>query len=124
MHPEEKTVIDSQKKRLYQLIGEKIGRYITEIRELKQTEFAKRIGMNRATLSNIIAGRQQVSIHLLMNIAEELKVEPSTFLPTIEELNETLRDSKIQYNKILSEKGISKSSQNTILNIINQKNEK
>ena len=43
----------------------------------------------------------------------------STFLPTNQEIEETLIDTNNKYNKILSEKGISENSQNTILSIIN-----
>ena len=112
-------MLDSQKKQIYKLVGNKIGRYITEVRGLKQTDFAKDIDMNRATLSNIISGRQQASLHLLFIIAQQLKVDVSTFLPTNQEIEETLIDTNNKYNKILSEKGISENSQNTILSIIN-----
>ena len=111
---------NSEKERLYKLIGENVSRYIKEFRGLTQTEFAEKILMNRSTLSNIIAGRQQISIHLLFDIAKELKVEPSALLPSIDSMQSAIEEDKIQYNKIFTEKGLSEKTQATILNLLDK----
>ena len=83
---------DSERQELYKLIGRNIGRYLKGFKSMSQANFVEEIGMgNRATLSNIIAGRQQVSIHLLFDIAKGLNLNPSDLLPSIEEIEQKER---------------------------------
>ncbi|MDP2420097.1 helix-turn-helix domain-containing protein [Sediminibacterium sp.] len=105
---------------LYKSIGKVIGSYLKEVKGISQKDFADSINMNRATLSNIIAGRQQISIHLLYKIANELKVQPVDLLPPMDLFQKSEEELKVNFNNLLKEKGISKESQETILNIIKQ----
>ena len=65
--------------RLYQAIGQQIRAARTH-GGVTQTDLAKRIDLTRPSIANIEAGRQRVTVHLLFQIAEELKVSPSSFL--------------------------------------------
>lgn len=68
-----------------------VGRKIREARErsnprLSQDKLAKRLGISRASIVNIEAGRQHAPLNLLWNIAQLLNVELVTFIPRRVEL--------------------------------------
>lgn len=109
---------------LYKYIGSNIGNYLKEVKEISQKDFADSIEMNRATLSNIISGRQQISIHLLYKIANKLNVQPADLLPPMDVYQNKDDDVNVSFNNLLKETGISKESQETILNIIKQPSKK
>lgn len=75
---------------LYQAVGEKI-RYIRERTspKLSQAQLAARLGVSRASVVNIEAGRQHAPLHVLWQIAEVLGVEVSFLIPQHDELLET-----------------------------------
>ena len=113
---------DSERQELYKLIGRNIGRYLKGFKSMSQANFVEEIGMgNRATLSNIIAGRQQVSIHLLFDIAKGLNLNPSDLLPSIEEIEQNIKNENIQYNSILEKHDVSQKDQDLILGLIDTK---
>jgi transcriptional regulator with XRE-family HTH domain len=68
-----------------------VGRKIREARErsnprLSQDKLAKRLGISRASIVNIEAGRQHAPLDLLWNIAQLLNAELVTFIPRRVEL--------------------------------------
>lgn len=73
-----------------------IGREIRTARKLRnmsQAELAKRLGMSRATISQIESGTvQEIGVRRLMRLLDflglELKVRPAGRPPTLEELRE------------------------------------
>jgi transcriptional regulator with XRE-family HTH domain len=61
-----------------------IGALIREQRKKKkyiQEDLAKQIGVSRAAIANIEAGRQQLLVHQLCAIAKALEVEFATLMP-------------------------------------------
>jgi transcriptional regulator with XRE-family HTH domain len=64
----------------------RLGRNIRSLRVsagLSQASLAKRIGFTRASVSNLEAGRQRIALHLFVQIAQALDVEPSKLLPSL-----------------------------------------
>lgn len=86
---------------LYKAIGRKIrdarGR-LTQ--RLSQDKLAKRLGISRASVVNIEAGRQHAPVHLLWKVAHALDTDLVMLIPrradlvandTVVELNDTMR---------------------------------
>lgn len=68
--------------RLYEIVGERVRRARSRaIPRLSQAGLAKRLGISRASVVNIEAGRQHAPLHLLWRIAEILGTELSLFIP-------------------------------------------
>ena len=109
---------ESQKNILYKLIGDNISRYL-KMKNVKQSDLAIKLDKNKASISNIISGNRQVSLHFLIDIALELNIEPSLLIPSSEELKVIFEEKSTSMNKILENKGLSDTDQNTILNLIN-----
>jgi len=65
---------------LYVLIGQKI-RQTREAKGLSQQKVANRLGLSRASVVNIEAGRQKTPVHVLWEIALILDTEIQIFLP-------------------------------------------
>src|ERR1700747_931002 len=68
-----------------------LGRRIRQARErngerLSQDALAKRLGISRASVVNIEAGRQRDPLHLLWQIAELLRTDLTQLIPRSEEL--------------------------------------
>jgi len=59
---------------IYQELGKMIKRY-RQGEGRTQTQLAAQIGISRASLANIEAGRQQVLVHHLFDIAQALDIE-------------------------------------------------
>jgi len=99
------------------ILYKKIGEKLTELRnldKLTQDSLSQKIGINRATVSNIEAGRQQISLHLLYKIAQALHTEVFTFLPSLDELSVLLAKEDDQLNKELDNKNAGDILRNTI----------
>ncbi len=61
-----------------------VGRLIRAARraaDVTQEELARRLRMNRTSVTNIEAGRQSVQVHTLLQIATVLDVAPADLLP-------------------------------------------
>lgn len=71
-----------------------------------QELLSKKIGIKRTTLSNIEAGRQQVSLHLLYKITEELGADVNHFLPSFSEVQVAMNRENEELHKLLDEKNI------------------
>jgi transcriptional regulator with XRE-family HTH domain len=68
-----------------------LGRKIRETRErpgqkLSQEKLAKRLGVSRASIVNIEAGRQHAPLHVLWQIAEALGTDLALLIPRREDL--------------------------------------
>ena len=72
---------DMSPKDIYGEVGRHIRRYRTSAHRT-QAQLAAEIGISRASLANIEAGRQQVLLHHLYAIAEALDLSsPSALIP-------------------------------------------
>jgi DNA-binding XRE family transcriptional regulator len=69
-----------EKELIYEALGEKIRR-ARAVREMRQAELAKRVGLSRTSITNVELGRQGVAIHQLFEFADALGVEPCELLP-------------------------------------------
>jgi len=64
---------------VYRLIGERI-RDERRKQGLTQEELAHRVGLKRASITNVEQGRQKLLVHTLIDIANSLKTSPKRFL--------------------------------------------
>ena len=72
---------------LYRELGRKVRQARQrEGQRLSQDELAKRLGISRASVVNIEAGRQRAPLHLLWQIAEVLGTDLTSMIPSREEL--------------------------------------
>lgn len=112
-------------KDLYKLIGLMIRDY-RKLRGYSQIDFAKKISINRASLSNIEAGKQQVSILIVYKIALAFNVEITQFLPSIKALDKNNSNNSDIIIAQLENKDIDEVTKNIILGFINpqEKNDK
>lgn len=66
---------------IYREVGQNIRRYRAS-NHRTQAQLASQIGISRASLANIEAGRQQVLLHHLYSIADALDLDsPSVLMP-------------------------------------------
>lgn len=73
---------------LYSVVGRKIrAARERSIPRLSQDKLANRLGISRASVVNIEAGRQHAPLNLLWNIAQLLNVELVTLIPHRAELS-------------------------------------
>lgn len=85
-----------------ELLYAALGRKLREARErsvprLSQAKIAKRLGISRASIVNIEAGRQHAPLHLLWKIAHMLDVELITLIPQRADL--LANDTEIELNE-------------------------
>jgi len=83
-----------------QALYKAIGRKIREARErsadeISQNRLAKRLGVSRASVVNIEAGRQHAPVSLLWKIANTLGVELVTLIPRRRELSASTNEVKL-----------------------------
>lgn len=102
-----------------------IGRRIKELRNkmnLNQEELALKIGMGRASISNIELGRHQAPLHVLIKIATAVNAEIHTLLPTKMEVEEFINsnNSNSQFNSILDNANITESTKENVKSIIDK----
>lgn len=64
---------------IYKMIGERI-RDERQKKRLTQDELASRVGLKRASITNVERGRQQILVHTLLQIADSLETSPARFL--------------------------------------------
>ena len=65
---------------LYKEIGQRIKRQ-RENKNLSQEELAIKIGLTRTSITNLEAGRQNISLKTLLNISDALNIDARNFLP-------------------------------------------
>jgi transcriptional regulator with XRE-family HTH domain len=68
------------KDEIYLKIGKKI-RFLRKKNSLKQEVLSQRVGLTRSSISQIEAGKQAVSIHVLYGIGEVLNTKIYDLLP-------------------------------------------
>jgi DNA-binding XRE family transcriptional regulator len=86
---------------LYQAIGEKIRQVRERSRpKLSQAQLATQLGVSRASIVNIEAGRQHAPLHILWQIAGVLGTELSLLIPQRDELLETQAPIKLDEQTI------------------------
>ncbi len=71
---------------LYRELGRKIRAARERSGQFSQEKLAKRLGISRASIVNIEAGRQHAPLHLLWEIAEILGTDLTLLIPRREEL--------------------------------------
>lgn len=74
------------------MLNEMLGRRLKDVRELRglsQTELAHQVGLSRASISNLEAGKQGMSLETLYKIAPVLSTEPRDLLPTLGDMRPT-----------------------------------
>ncbi len=69
-----------EKELIYEALGEKIRR-ARAVRDMRQAELAKRVGLSRTSITNVELGRQGMAVHQLFEFADALGVEPFDLLP-------------------------------------------
>jgi transcriptional regulator with XRE-family HTH domain len=65
---------------IYKIIGERIRARRVEA-DMTQTELGQRVQLTRSSIANIEAGRQRAMLHTIMQIANELDIEPHALFP-------------------------------------------
>lgn len=78
--PDVSKLSDADLRRFYARLGGSV-RSVRVGTGLSQADLAERIGFTRASVSNLEAGRQRITAHLLVQLAEALDVAPSRLLP-------------------------------------------
>lgn len=94
-------MIDDEK--LYQALGQSIKR-IRNSQNLNQDEFAKRIGLQRTSITNIESGKQNVTFATIYRICESFDIENILgLLPRVSEVvkreNTSIEQIEISTNK-------------------------
>ncbi|HEY1914284.1 MAG TPA: helix-turn-helix transcriptional regulator [Streptosporangiaceae bacterium] len=64
----------------YEFFGQRIRNARLE-QGLNQETLGHRVGLERSSISNIEKGRQRVQLHMLLDFATALEVEPTQLLP-------------------------------------------
>ena len=79
------------------LYGE-VGRKLRQARVtqgLSQERLAQQLGISRASVVNIEAGRQRAPLHLLWQLSEALATDLSLLIPRREELSPTAKEAML-----------------------------
>ncbi len=88
--------MQSEEKRLYELVGDRIKRTRERISpKLSQTALARRLGISRASVVNIEAGRQHAPLYLMWRMAEILDAELAALIPNHEEFLDSIEPVKL-----------------------------
>ncbi len=80
-------VSDADLRHFYAGVGGNI-RSVRVSTGLSQAGLAERIGFTRASVSNLEAGRQRIALHLFVQIAQALDVQPAKLLPGLSSRSE------------------------------------
>ena len=83
---------------VYRVLGRKV-RQMREVQRMSQDSLAQHLGISRASMVNIEAGRQRAPLHLLWQIAEVLHSKLIDMIPTPEDVavrpNQGLLDREV-----------------------------
>jgi DNA-binding XRE family transcriptional regulator len=83
---------------VYRVLGRKV-RQTREVQRMSQDLLAQHLGISRASMVNIEAGRQRAPLHLLWQIAEVLHSKLIELIPTPDEVavrpNQPLLDEEV-----------------------------
>ena len=79
----------------YREFGDRL-RLARQAKGMSQAEVAPGVGLSRTSVANIERGRQRMSIHLLMEFARILDVEPAGLLPPVHPEPEVKPDRRLR----------------------------
>jgi transcriptional regulator with XRE-family HTH domain len=79
---------------LYAEVGRRL-RQARVTKGLSQERLAQQLGISRASVVNIEAGRQRAPLHLLWQLSEALGTDLSLLIPRREELSPTAKESTL-----------------------------
>lgn len=68
---------------IYEQLGQLVRRHRNRL-SMSQETLSEKLGLSRASVANIEAGRQHIPLHHLYSLARALRVEPHTLLPSQE----------------------------------------
>lgn len=82
---------------LYQKIGERLSQH-RRSQGLSQEQIATIVGLSRAGVANIEAGRQRLSVYLLLRLANAVKASIHELLPLVEQedCSESLQEDEVR----------------------------
>jgi len=89
--------------KLFQFVGTRI-RALRNSKAMRQDFLATRVGLSRTSVTNIEKGRQKILLDQLYAFAQALEVEPTSLLPSMEELMNTGRGASTIQGSSMSEK--------------------
>jgi transcriptional regulator with XRE-family HTH domain len=78
-------------RQIYRAVGRRI-RLARQAAACTQDDLARRVGLTRASISNIESGRQQIQVHTLVGIAQALSMRPESLLAYTRESGRDLED--------------------------------
>jgi transcriptional regulator with XRE-family HTH domain len=79
----------------YREFGDRL-RLSRQAKGMSQAEVAPGVGLSRTSVANIERGRQRMSLHLLMEFARILDVEPADLLPPVHPEPEVKPDRRLR----------------------------
>lgn len=100
---------------IYRRLGARIRQFRKEA-GLTQAQLATQIGISRASLANIEAGRQQVLVHHLYAIAEAVDIESPAALLTASQ--PTRRSSSARTELPISAEGLTEKQRQDVLRLM------
>ncbi len=68
---------------LYVAFGRLVRLHRKRLDGMTQEQLGRRVGLSRPSVANIERGRQNVALHQIFAIAEALRVQPATLLPSV-----------------------------------------
>lgn len=105
-------------------ISKTVGSRIIGLRKShseNQEQFAEKIGISRASISNIEAGRQQISLLLIYQIALKYKIEISSLLPLASDFENEVQEFDSEMARKLEEHQVGDKTKNLINDLIKSK---
>lgn len=99
-------IIDMHKTLIYKTFGLKL-RDARKKAGLTQIDLAERVGLSRTSITNIEKGRQGVPLHMFLQLASAIGVQPGGLLPeTKNSPIQDLVDRKILKQRLIEEEGV------------------
>lgn len=88
--------MDAEEKRLYEVVGERIRQTRERsVPKISQAALSRKLGVSRASVVNIEAGRQHAPLYLMWRIAEMLGTELAALIPNHDEFLESIEPMKL-----------------------------
>jgi transcriptional regulator with XRE-family HTH domain len=109
--------IDTSYSTVYQLVGQKISE-LRKLHEDSQQELAEKIQISRSSISNIEAGRQAISLHLIFEIANVYGADFTTLIPSMSEVFQSSQLSNDLVVDFLNKSEVSVHTKQQILELV------
>lgn len=106
---------------LEEILYSEIGNLIKKtrlLRKLTQADLSDKVGLTRASITNIERGKQKISIHTLYLIADVLNISPQSLIPEPSALQKTEGQLSENLSEIKSK--TTKEEYEWIKNVINK----